>query len=123
MPCRRPGTSNGEAPACGSGTREIWHLNSDPSTGREMLGEHYCLVRDVEAGARSWGRNRLLLSRESNSLCCFAGLRPPHRPTNVYWLLHRSSEHATNIASLADGVVGAALGLCWSWLRGGSARK
>ncbi|MHB0818981.1 type II toxin-antitoxin system PemK/MazF family toxin [Stutzerimonas stutzeri] len=23
---------------------EIWHLNFDPSTGREMLGEHYCLV-------------------------------------------------------------------------------
>ncbi|WP_349570847.1 type II toxin-antitoxin system PemK/MazF family toxin [Azotobacter salinestris] len=26
------------------GRGEIWHLNFDPSTGREMLGEHYCLV-------------------------------------------------------------------------------
>lgn len=26
------------------GRGEIWHLNFDPTTGREMLGEHYCLV-------------------------------------------------------------------------------
>ena len=23
---------------------EIWHLNFDPASGKEMLGEHYCLV-------------------------------------------------------------------------------
>ncbi|MDV7213051.1 hypothetical protein [Azotobacter beijerinckii] len=41
MPCRRLGTSNGEAPPAIPGRGEIWHLNFDPSTGREMLGEHY----------------------------------------------------------------------------------
>lgn len=85
---------------------EIWHLNFDPSTGREMLGEHFCLVLSkrefndhfglalvcpISQGAAAQARNQGFLVTLMGAGTQTQGNVHAHQVRTLDWRIRRAS--------------------------------